>query len=92
MKIHIDKALALYTLRTGQVYTRKNLADALLSHMPASSRQVIIKSMAEGNAKRPDPELVWKIAKELSCDLNLLYGWDSDSLKNEKLKQIYNSL
>lgn len=76
MKIHIDKAIALYTLRTGQPYTRKNLADKVLPEALPSTRQVIIKKYAEGRAVRPDPMLVWKIAEELGVDLNLLYGWN----------------
>ncbi len=76
MKIHLDKAIALYTLRTGQPYTRKDLADKVLPDSLPSTRQVIIKKYAEGGARRPCPILVWKIADELGVDLNFLYGWN----------------
>ncbi len=75
MKIEIDRAMALYTLKTGKSMTRRLLAQQVLPDMRDSSSQVIIRKMAEGQSKRPDPVLVKKIAEVLQVDMNYLYNW-----------------
>lgn len=76
MKYQIDRAMAKYTLTTGRPMTRKMLAEAVLPNSRDSHRQVLIKQLAEGGTKRPDPQLLMKIAKTLHVDMNFLYGWN----------------
>jgi len=79
MKIHIDKALASYTLKTGERMNRSELGRRVLPGVRESYRSTVLKQLAEGTAKRPDPQLIWRIAKELKTDLNFLYGWSHEN-------------
>ena len=76
MKICIDRAIALYNLKNNTTLTRKDVADRCMPHDLKFTRRIAIKRMAEGESKRPDPKVVWKIAELLETDLNCLYGWE----------------
>ena len=75
MKLKIDEALAAYTLKTGERLSRADLARLVLPEASPSTRHIIMKKLAEGETKRPDPELICKIALILKVDINFLFGW-----------------
>lgn len=79
IKFNIDRGIAHYTLKYNEPMTRKKLADAVLPGVRPTTAQVIIKDMSEGNAKRPDPRLLVRIATILDVDMNFLFGWSDQS-------------
>ncbi len=78
MKIQIDKALASYTLKTGERMNRSELGRRVMPDVRESYRSTVLKQLAEGKAKRPDPQLIWDIALVTKTDLNFLYGWKDE--------------
>ncbi len=77
MKLQIDKALATYTLQTGQAKSKADLAAEL---WPASARKtahVRLMKYVHGHAKKVDIWLIHRICEICRCDPNLLLGWST---------------
>lgn len=75
MRLRIDEALAAYTLKTGERLSRADLARLVLPEASVTTRHIVMKKLADGETKRPDPELITKIARLLKVDINFLFGW-----------------
>ncbi len=83
MKIQIDRALALHTVRTGERLSRTELGRRVMPGSRESYRSTVLKQMAEGESKRPDLQVLTRIAKELDVDMNFLLGWEKKETAHE---------
>lgn len=75
MKLMIDKALAVYTLKTGSVMTKTQLAQKLFPDSNRKAATVNLQKYVTGKAKRVELPIVFKICEICQVDPNFLVGW-----------------
>ncbi len=75
MKLRINEAMAHYTLKTGEMMDKRDLACKLWQSSSPDSRLITIKKLIRGEQKRVAIKTVLDIAHATHTDPNFLFGW-----------------